>query len=31
MRAQPQADNRMIRAEAATDAELDDLMDADGG
>lgn len=28
VRAQPQADNRMIRAEAATDDELDDLMEA---
>lgn len=31
VRAQPHADNRMVRAEAAPDAELEDLMDVDGG
>ena len=28
VRAQPQADDRMIAAETATDAELDELMEA---
>lgn len=31
VRAQPKADDRMIRAEDATDAELDDLIESDGG
>ncbi len=30
LRSQPEADDRMIAAETATDAELDDLMDANG-
>lgn len=30
LRSQPEADDRMTAAETATDAELDDLMDANG-